>query len=168
MVALLSRDPESKSYVEDVSSLRNKYVKSSYSIFHDKGWLDRNFSELFILLLEVWSKEGHRLYGSASQYTQFFNEALLFKKAINEPTDLLFTEIVQFVGYIAYLREHSDCLDSDAFQEWMRVVFNLSINTTYNREYDLQRSVSALLRMVPNSGNILRFLVAYRETNNWI
>lgn len=158
VVALLSRDPESKSYVEDVSSLRNKYVKSSFSIFHDKGWLDRNFSELFILLLEVWSKEGTDFTAQLPS-TRFFNEALLFKKTMDEPTDLLFTEIVQFVGYVAYLRQHSDCLDSDAFQEWMRVVFNLSINTTYNREYDLQRSVSALLRMVPDSGNILRFLV---------
>ena len=78
---------------------------------------------------------------------------------MNEPTDLLSNEIVQFVGYASYLREHSDCLDSDAFQEWMRVVHNLSINTTYNRAYDLQRSVSALLKMVPDSGNILRFLV---------
>ena len=32
MVALLSRDPESKSYEEDVRSLRDKDVKSSYYI----------------------------------------------------------------------------------------------------------------------------------------
>ena len=121
VVALLSRDPESTSYVEDVSSLRSKYVKSSYSIFHGKGWLDRNFSELFILLLEAWSKEDTD-FTAQLPGTRFFNEALLFKKAVNEPTELLFTEIVQFVGYVAYLRKHSDCLDSDAFQEWMRVV----------------------------------------------
>ena len=158
VVALLSRDPESNSYVEDVSSLRQKHVKSSYYIFHSKGWLDRNFSELFILLLEAWSKEDKDFTAQLPD-TQFFNEVSLFKKAVNEPTDLLFAEIVQFVGYASYLCEHSDCLDSDAFQEWMRVVHNLSINTTYNREYDLQRSVSALLKMVPDSGNILRFLV---------
>ena len=52
-----------------------------------------------------------------------FDEVSLFRKTVNEPEDVSFTEIVQFVGYVVYMREHSDSLDSGAFHEWMRVVF---------------------------------------------
>ena len=156
-VALLSRDPESDLYLDDIFSLRDRYVKSSYSVFHSKGWLDRSFSELLILLLEVWSK-GETGFIPQLPDTRFFDEASLFKKAVNEPTDLVFTEIVQFYGYVVYMREHSDSLDSDAFQEWMRVVFNLSTNTSYDRPADMQRSISGLLKMAQNSGDVLQFL----------
>ena len=35
----------------------------------------------------------------------FFDETSLFRKVVNEPTDLVFTEIVQFAGYVVYMRE---------------------------------------------------------------
>ena len=55
VVALLSRDPDSDSYLNDISALRDRQVKSSYHAFHSNEWLDRDFSELLILLLEAWS-----------------------------------------------------------------------------------------------------------------
>ena len=158
-VALLSRDPENESYLNDVFSLRSRFVKSSYPTFYNKGWLDRSFSKLLILLLELWT-EGETGFTPQLPDTRFFDEALLFEKAMNEPTELTFTEIVQFYGYVVYARQNSESLDPDAFQEWMRVVFNLSVNTTYDRPSDMQRSISALLKIVPNSGNILQFLAA--------
>ena len=158
-VALLSRDPDNDSYLVDISALRNKQVRSSYSVFQNRGWLDQKFSESLILLLEAWS-DGERDFAPQLPSTQFFDEASLFTKALNEPTNLLFAEIVQFVGYVVYLREHSGALDPEAFQEWMRVVFNLSTNTSYDRPADMQRSISALLSMAPNSGDVLQFLAA--------
>ena len=161
-VALLSRDPESDSYIGDVSLLRNRFVPSTYSTFYSRGWLDRSFSELLILLLELWS-EGETGFTPRLPDTRFFDEALLFKKAMNEPTELAFTDIVQFYGYVVYVRQNSESLNPDAFQEWMRVVFNLSVNTTYDRPADMQRSLSALFKLVPNSRNILKFFAA-KET----
>ena len=158
-VALLSRDPESDTYLADISLLRNKQVKSSYAVFHSKGWLDRNFSELLFLLLEAWSK-GETDFMIQLPDNAVFDEVSLFRKTVNEPEDLSFTEIVQFVGYVVYMREHSDSLDSGAFHEWMRVVFNLSTNTSYDRPSDMQRSISGLLKMAQNSGDVLQFLAA--------
>ena len=40
----------------------------------------------------------------------------------------------------------------------MRVVFNLSTNTSYDRPADMQRSISGLLKMAQNSGDVLQFL----------
>ena len=107
-------------------------------------------------LLEAWS-EGGTNFRTHLPDTRYFDEVSLFTKAINEPTNLLFTEIIQFVGYIVFMREHSDSLGQDAFQEWMRMVFNLSNNTVYDRPVDMQRSISALIKMSPHSGNVLQF-----------
>jgi hypothetical protein len=47
-VALVTRDPESRSYLEDVSTLRNASRAPSYGDVHSKGWLDRNFTTTLI------------------------------------------------------------------------------------------------------------------------
>ena len=156
VVALLSRDSESNKYLEHISILRNKWVESSFSLFHNLGWLDRNFYNLLVLLLEAWSGGGTD-FRTHLPDTRYFDEVSLFTKAIKEPTNLLFTEIIQFIGYVVFMREHSGSWGRDAFQEWMRVVFNLSNNTVYDRPADMQRSISALNKMVPHSGNVLQF-----------
>ena len=158
-VALVSRDPEDASYLENINLLRNRRAKSSYARFHNQGWLDRNFSEIVILLLEAWSK-GETDFAPQLPDTRYFDERSLFGKAVKEPTDLGLMEIVQFAGYVLYMREHSDCSDSRSFQEWMRVVFNLSTNTSYDRPADMQRSILGLLNIAQHSGNVLQFLAA--------
>ena len=155
-VALVTRDPKSNSYIDDLASLRNGFLKSTYSVFDRKGWLDRNLSETLFLLLETWSKE-RTDFATQLPDAKYFDEVALFNKAVSEPTNLDYIEIVQFAAYIVFLREHGDAVDSDAFQEWMRVIFNLSVNTPYDRPDDLRRSISAIIELVPNSGNILEY-----------
>lgn len=156
LVILLSRDPESKSYLDDISILRDRWNKSSFSLFHSLGWLDQSFHDLLVLLLEAWSGGGtdFRIHLPNARY---FDEVSLFTKAIKEPTSLIFIEIIQFVGYVVFMREHSASREQDTFQEWMRIVFNLSNNTVYDRPDEMQRSLSALIKMRPHSGNILQF-----------
>ena len=158
-IVLATRDPESDSYVDDISLLRDRSVKSSYAVFHNKGWLDRNFSDVLILLLETWSKKGTD-FATQLPDANYFDEVSIFKAAVSGPTDLGYVDIVRFIGYVVYLREQSDSPDAGAFQEWMRIVFNLAVNTAYDRPADLQRSVSGLLSMAPHSGDILRFFAA--------
>ena len=122
VVALLSRDSESNKYLEDISEFRNKWVESSFSRFHNLGWLDRNFYNLLVLLLEAWSG-GEIDFRTHLPDTRYFDEVSLFTKAIKEPTNLLFTEIIQFIGYVIFMHEHTGSWGQDAFQEWMRVVF---------------------------------------------
>ena len=156
LVILLSRDPESKSYLGDISILRDRWNKSSFSLFHSSGWLDESFHDLLVLLLEAWSGGGTDFRIHLPD-TRYFDEVSLFTKAIKEPTSLIFTEIIQFVGYVVFMREHTEAWEQDAFQEWMRIVFNLSSNTVYDRPDDMQRSISALIEMRSHSGNVLQF-----------
>jgi hypothetical protein len=52
-VALVTRDPDSKTYPDDASSLRDWFNPPSYSTFNTQGWLDRNFTMTLISLLET-------------------------------------------------------------------------------------------------------------------
>jgi hypothetical protein len=155
-VALVTRDSESESYVEDISMLRNKWQKSSYAIFHRNGWLDRRFSESLFMLLEAWSENG-AYFALQLPDNNYFDEAALFTKAVSDPTGLTYSEIVLLVGYVVFMREYAENVDPKAFQEWMRIILNLSINTTYERPADIQRSITAILKLAPNSGDILKY-----------
>ena len=161
VVILLSRHPESELYLVDVSRLRNKFTKSSYSTFQKFGWLDQHFAELLILLLDTWS-EGENILPLLPD-AQYFDEHVVLKKAMNEPTDLSSTEIVQFIGYVLYLSNHSESLDPVAFQAWMRIVFNLSINTVYDRPSDMQRSVAGFFDLVPYANDILGYFASNEQ-----
>lgn len=155
-VAIVVCDPDSDAYVTNIYGLRNRFLKSSYSVFHDKGWLDKRFSATLIMLLDAWSKDGTS-FSSQLPDARYFDETALFNKAVSDPAAFGSTEIVQFVGYVEFMRQHGDNIDPDVFQEWMRLVFNLSVNTTYERPADMQRSVAAILKLVPNSADILSY-----------
>jgi len=155
-VALVTRDPESDTYIEDISKLRRKWLNSSYSFFQDNGWLDKRFSETLIRLLDTWNKDGASFECQLPD-ARFFDEVALFNKAVSEPTAFGSSEIVQFFGYVTFIQEHAENVNPDAFQEWMRVVFNLSVNTTYERPADMQRSIVALLNLAAHSGDILNY-----------
>ncbi len=155
-VAIVVNDAESDAYVSNISTLRDKLLKSSFSVFHEKGWLVKRFSSTIIMLLDAWSKDGAN-FSPQLPSTRYFDETALFNKAVSDPTAIGYTEIVQFVGYVEYLRFHKGNIEPEAFQDWMRIIFNLSVNTIYERPADLQRSVAATLKLVPDSGNILRY-----------
>jgi hypothetical protein len=158
-VALVTRDPESKSYPEDVSLLRNVGRAPSYAEFHSKGWLDRNFTTTLICLLEAWSRGGGTIATQLPDQ-RFFDEKTMLTKLVASPADLSYTEVVQFAAYVGFIREHEAALDAQAFQEWMRIIFNLSLNTDYNRTDDLQRSMAGLKTLLPSSGKVLEYFAA--------
>lgn len=58
VVALVTRDPASETYPNDVALLRDEWKPPSYSTFYTQGWLDRDFTETLISLLETWSAAG--------------------------------------------------------------------------------------------------------------
>lgn len=151
---IITRSPENDSFVSAVVLLRNKINKSSYSLFYRHGWLDREFSEMLILLLETWSG-GSGGFKCKLPDTRYLDEVDIFSRIVTDPTSLGSEEFVQLAGYAYFLRENEKNLDPEEFQEWMRIVFNLSVNTDYNRPADLQRSFSGLLSLAPNTREIL-------------
>lgn len=154
VVVLISRDPDSETYIKNITQLRGKFFQPSHSAFQSSDWLDQRFSETLFLLLETWAKEGEE-FATQLPYIRFFDEIAMFEKAMTKPV-LEFTEIVLFVAYIEFLREHGEGdIDQKIFQEWMRIIFNLAVNTTYNRPPDMRQSIRGVLKLVSHSGNIL-------------
>lgn len=153
-VALITRNPEGDAYLKDIEALRNGDRSPSYSDFYSRGWLDRQFTTTLIRLLEAWSGPGGALATKLPDQ-RYFNESGMFAKLVTSGASLSYVDVVQFAGYASFVREHHEDLNREAFQEWMRVVYNLSVNTSYDRPSDLQRSMGGLLNLGAQSSNIL-------------
>ena len=161
-VALVTRDPESSSYLGDVESLRDWLVKPTYSAFDEWKCLDRRFSEMLILLLDTWT-EKDKDFATQLPNATYFDEVKMFEKAVTDPTGLSYVEIVQLAAYFIFLREKPNRSNSGAFQEWMRVIFNLSVNTSYDRASDMQRSIAGINELVAHSENILEYFATAKK-----
>lgn len=153
-VALITRSPESSSYLKDVEVLRNENRAPSYTDFHARGWLDREFTTTLIRLLETWSGPGGSLVTKLPD-NRYFNESVMFEKLVTSGASLSYVDAVQFTGYALFIKNHFDDINALAFQEWMRIVYNLSENTSYDRPADMQRSMWGLLKLAENSKDIL-------------
>ncbi len=154
-VALVTRNPKAKTYIKDITVLRNKLKKTSFSFLNEPGWLDREFSELLLLLLDVWSC-GSKGLSCQLPDSLYYDEIALFDKVVKESASLSSVELVQFSAYVLFVREHEDNIDSQHFQEWMRIVHNLSVNTSYERPADVQRSIIGLHKLIQYSNDVLK------------
>jgi hypothetical protein len=154
-VALVTRDPKSDKYAEDILLLRNSSNPPSYSTFYSRGWLDRDFTEMLISLLESWSAT-NGFSEPLLPDARYFDEKKLFERLIQNPAGLTLPEVVQLSGYTLFIREHEQSLDPDSFQEWMRVVHNLVFNSNIERPDELRNSARGLRELLPKSKDILR------------
>lgn len=156
-VILISLDPGSDRYTSDILWLKNESKKSSFTSFQDQDWITREFSDTLLLLLETWASGGAELTTYLPD-KRYFDENSIFEKAATDPTNLAYPEIIQLAAYVGFLGKHQgDEIDSQAFQEWMRIVFNLATNTSYDRASDLQRSISGIRMMQEYSGDALTY-----------
>jgi len=155
-VALVTRQPDHHEYINDVNILRN--WTPSYTDFNSRGWLDKRFTIALIHLLDSWSGDNGKL-NCILPNSRFFNEESFFQKIVSNGANLVYTEIVQIAAYSAFIVKHQRSVDSNAFQEWVRIILNLSINTDYNRPADLQRSIRGLDEMLEISGDVLTHFV---------
>ena len=153
-IALITRNPESSTYLVDIEILRDGFKAPSYSDFYSRGWLDREFTTTLIYLLDAWSGLDGALATKLPDQ-RYFNEEGIFKKLVTFGARLSYVDLVQFAGYVFYIREHHIDINQQAFHEWMRVVHNLSVNTDYFRPGDLQRSIGGLLKITEHSSDIL-------------
>lgn len=154
-VALVTRNPDNGNYYDDVAKLRNPREVPSYTDFHERGWLDERFTLTIIHLLDSWSTESETLSCFLPDNEYFDERAYFDKIALNGAARLSYTEIIQFAAYVKFVDMYHDSIDSTAFQEWMRIFYNLSINTIYNRIEDFQRSIRGLDGLLENADDIL-------------
>jgi len=153
-IAFICRDPASPGYLEDVATFRSKPLKSTYALYHNGEWLERAFSDTLMMLLETWSHEGNRFTALLGE-NPYFNESATFQRLVSEPAALAYTDLVQLYAYVAFLRAADGQPEPQALLEWMRVIYNLSINTSYERPADMQRSMLAVQSLLPHAGEIL-------------
>jgi hypothetical protein len=153
-VVLVTRSPDNDAYLNDTSFLR--FGAPSYTVFHSHGWLDERFTLAIIHLLDAWSAESGKL-STLLPDSRYFDEAAIFKKIVSSGANLSYLEIVQFAAYVGFVTRHQDQINAVAFQEWMRIVYNLSVNTEYNRPDDLRRSIVGLNQLLEHSADVLNY-----------
>lgn len=158
-VIMVTRDPEATATSADLSDLRSMSRASSYTWFHDRGWLDEEMVLALVTLLERWSA-GPEMFRCYLPDTRHLNERALFQDILTKPTSLTFQQLAQFAGYTQFLVHSPGEIDSNAFDAWMRVVSNLATNTDYNRSEDLRRSFAGLRDLTPWMNDILDHLAS--------
>src|SRR5207245_875249 len=77
--------------------------------------------------------------------------------AIGTPATIDFAELVQFAAFVCYLKQNQGVVDAAEFQEWARVVFNLSSSSEIRAE-DFGRALAGIQALVPYSRQILSHL----------
>lgn len=155
-VTLVTRTTDNEDYLDDVAKLRNQREVPSYTDFHERNWLDERFTLTIIHLLDSWSKERGTLSCFLPNNRYFDERAFFDKIALNGVARLSYTEIIQFAAYVKFIDRYHDAIDSAAFQEWMRICYNLSTNTVYNRPEEIQRSIRGLDGILENANHIVR------------
>ncbi|MEX2441961.1 MAG: DUF262 domain-containing protein [Alkalispirochaeta sp.] len=153
-VALITRSPESPQYLRDFGKLRTADHPPSYTDFHSCGWLDEEFTRTLMCLLDSWCANGGEL-NQLLPNARYLCEEALFRKIVTNGANLSYTDLVQFTAYAQFIVEHQGSIGAGTFQEWMRVIQNLAVNTGYNRPADFQRSVRGLAALLGHSDNIL-------------
>lgn len=150
MVALVSRDPEKKTYRADIELLRDSANPPMYSTFKARGWLDPAFSCLLVSLMETWCAAGSRLLPDGP-----YEEQAIFRQLLDNPAKLSVTQVLLFTGYALYIQKHEADLKKAQFAEWMRVVHNLGVNSDIDRNDRLLNPTKTLRDLLPHSLAIL-------------
>ena len=158
-LARVSLDPASRRFDEDTMLLRDRQLGGTFSLFHERGWLTRDFVDNLINLFEAWSTGGSKL-APVLPNAKYFNEAAFFQKSIQEPSALDYTQLVQFAAFVFYLRHHEGSVNPASLNEWMRVVRNLAVNSDIERPEEYGRCLTGLLKLLPDSNQILKHLSA--------
>jgi hypothetical protein len=161
-VAMITRDPDSEIFLRDFTKLRNGDNPPSVTDFHSCNWLDEQFTHTLIHLLDSWCANGGTLCQLLPD-SRYLDENELFGSIISNGASLSYTDLVQFIAYAQFIVEHKDAANPDAFQEWMRIIRNLAVNTVYNRSDDFRRSVRGLAELLPYSDDVLQHFALDQE-----
>ncbi|MBB3205513.1 hypothetical protein FHS27_001313 [Rhodopirellula rubra] len=158
LVALITRDPDAASCTKDVLILTR--TQPTYATFHDSNWLDETFTRTLIPLLECWSSGDKGLH-IVLPNKDYFDERAIFERLTRNSTSLDVSEILLFMAYAFFIREHEPALDADKFQQWMRVIYNLIINVNIERAERLPIGMNLIQRLLPHSGSILEYVQSW-------
>ncbi|HJV84715.1 MAG TPA: DUF262 domain-containing protein [Noviherbaspirillum sp.] len=156
-LATVTRDPDAGTSRALLTQLRSPFSSFSFLRYRDEGCLDTALLETLVATLDVWSggKDGIRPILAGFPY---YDERKAFLDVVSDSTKLTYAELVQFHAYTTYLRRYQHQLQPDSLADWMRVVVNLSSNTSYDDVDDFRRSVKAVNNLIEHAQDILAYL----------
>jgi hypothetical protein len=160
-IALVTRFPRKPNCLQDLMRLNNQHP--NFSEFHKHDWLDEDFTDVLIPVLESWS--AGKGFTTLLPTNDYFDEERVFSKLITDSTSLEVPEVVLFMAYVLFVKEHEGNIDADAFQNWMRVIHNLVVNSNVDRDERLPGGMTAVLTLLPNSHRILDHLATLESTD---
>ena len=156
-LAMVTRDPESPAADRVLNALGSQGNAYGFLKLKEDGCLDQSLLETLIAMLDAWCGVSGQLRTHLSN-TDFFDEGRIFERAITRGANLTYEELIQLHAYCAYIVKHGPTLSPGPFSEWMRVIRNLSANSTYDRVEDYKRSIRSLKDLIDHSGNILEHI----------
>lgn len=157
MLVIVTRDPDGESTEALWKELIVEQKPFSFFKFDECGCIDPNFIATLIGVLDAWCGARHGIKTRLAD-SNYFNEEQTFRKIISNASDLTYAELVQIHAYCGYIRQHPAYIDAAAFNEWMRVVRNLSDNTRYGGVDDFKRSMRSVNRLLALADSILAHL----------
>lgn len=81
-----------------------------------------------------------------------FNIRNIFDNFVHKRySDAAYAEHIQFYAYYAYLLCHKDSFEQNDFNDWMRIVVNLTNNHTWQNEQDFIRSIKTIKELIDNN-----------------
>jgi hypothetical protein len=164
LLALVTRNPGDESCLSDVTLLSK--ARPHYTAFHDRGWLDKQFSQTLIAVLEQWTRNPGA-FCSVLPSTNYFNERAIFKKASLDPTSVDVLDVLLFMAYALFIREYEANLDADSASEWIRIIRNLMVNSNVDRVERLPIGMSVIKTLLPKADGILENLQSWKVPSDF-
>lgn len=137
---------------EDSSSPKDDGNAISFSRFKEMGCLRPDFVRELITVLDIITLPTGQLRTFLDNNT-YYNEHFTFVKAIKN--GLTYTERIRFYAFYIYLKDNQVAHN---LQRWIRVIYNLTENTIYNRGEEYVRSIESVWRLAPFGSGILTYL----------
>jgi hypothetical protein len=157
-LAWVTLEPNSRSFTDDNSILRYRFSDAEYTTFRERGWLTKRFGDRLMCLLEAWGGGGGKLSPRLPS-ARYFDEQAFFQLAIRRDS-LAYEDLVQFAAFVSYLERQDGTTDADAFEEWARVIFNLSVSSDIERPEDYKQTLMGIQALLPWCSRILQELAA--------
>lgn len=156
-LAMVTRDPDGPAADHVLDALGSRGNAYGFLKLKEDGCLDKPLLETLIAVLDGWCGPGGQLRTHLTS-TESFDEGRIFERAITRGAKLTYEELIQLHAYCAYVVKHGATPSPGPFSEWMRVIRNLSANSTYDRVEDYKRSIRSLKELIEHSGSILELL----------
>lgn len=157
-LAVVTRTPDDPGFEKTVAELRNG-TSVSYHRFVDLGCLDNEHVGVLVSLLDHFSNGS----GGVRKYLPddgAYNEGVAFKRILDQGVDASYRALLQFYAYAAYVRLHSAPLSVSSFDEWMRVIVNLTNNSLLERPEEFRTGLRSINRLLSEAADILKYFAS--------